>query len=50
MTFNPHTAEDREAMLASVGVARLEELFGAIPERVRFPDLQLPTALSEPEA
>jgi glycine dehydrogenase subunit 1 len=50
MTFNPHTVEDREAMLAAVGLARLESLFGAIPEQVRFPDLDLPPRLSEQEA
>lgn len=49
MTFNPHTAEDRRAMLDAVGVARLEELFSPIPERYRFPALQLPEPLSEPE-
>lgn len=50
MTFNPHTVEDREAMLAATGVARIEELFGAIPEDVRFPTLNLPETLSEQEA
>ena len=50
MTFNPHTDEDRAEMLAAVGAARIEELFGPIPERVRFPDLQLPPSLSEQEA
>jgi glycine dehydrogenase subunit 1 len=50
MTFNPHTAEDRETMLAATSAASIEALFGAIPERVRFPDLDLPTALSEQEA
>lgn len=50
MTFNPHTVEDRREMLDAVGVAHLEALFGAIPERVRFPDLQLPPSLSEQEA
>ena len=50
MTFNPHTVEDREAMLAATGMARIEELFGAIPEDVRFPTLDLPESLSEQEA
>src|SRR5687768_8374811 len=49
MTFNPHTTEDRRAMLDAIGVARLEALFGAIPESVRFPELTLPEPLSEPE-
>ncbi|HUG16503.1 MAG TPA: aminomethyl-transferring glycine dehydrogenase subunit GcvPA [Thermomicrobiales bacterium] len=50
MTFNPHTAEDRAAMLAATSAASIDALFGAIPERVRFPDLNLPAALSEQEA
>ncbi|OQY17152.1 MAG: glycine dehydrogenase (aminomethyl-transferring) [Anaerolineaceae bacterium 4572_32.2] len=47
MPYIPHTNEDREAMLAAVGVSSLEELFAAVPERVRFPELDLPLALSE---
>jgi glycine dehydrogenase subunit 1 len=50
MTFNPHTKEDRQAMLAATGIASIEALFGAIPEDVRFPELSLPAPLSEQEA
>jgi glycine dehydrogenase subunit 1 len=50
MTFNPHTEEDRAEMLAAVGVASIEELFSAIPEDIRRPDLHLPPALTEMEA
>lgn len=50
MTFNPHTKEDREAMLAATGKATIAELFDAIPSDVRFPELDLPPALSEMEA
>ncbi|HLT18431.1 MAG TPA: aminomethyl-transferring glycine dehydrogenase subunit GcvPA [Thermomicrobiales bacterium] len=50
MTFNPHTDEDRKAMLEATGVSSLEELFDAIPKHHRFPDLNLPPALSEQEA
>jgi glycine dehydrogenase subunit 1 len=50
MTFNPHTTEDRQAMLAATGADSIEALFGAIPEEVRFPDLTLPESLSEQEA
>lgn len=50
MTFNPHTVEDRQAMLAATAAASIEDLFGAIPENVRFPALNLPAALSEQEA
>ncbi len=50
MTFNPHTAGDRAEMLEAIGVDRIEDLFGAVPESVRFPDLQLPRTLTEMEA
>lgn len=50
MTFNPHTKEDRQAMLAATGLASIEALFGAIPDDVRFPELNLPAPLSEQEA
>jgi glycine dehydrogenase subunit 1 len=44
------TDADREAMLAAVGVASVEELFRDIPEGVRFGrDLDIDPALSEPE-
>jgi len=47
--YLPHTDAERKAMLATVGVERLEELFQDVPERVRFPDLNLPPALTEME-
>ncbi len=50
MTFNPHTAEDRDRMLGAVGAPAIEALFDAIPAAVRFPGLQLPRALTEMEA
>lgn len=50
MTFNPHTAEDRQEMLERVGVDSVEALFDAIPEAVRFPTLDLPPQLTEMEA
>jgi glycine dehydrogenase subunit 1 len=50
MTFNPHTKEDREEMLAAIGVDSAEEFFAGIPEAVRFPNLDLPPALTEMEA
>jgi glycine dehydrogenase subunit 1 len=44
------TDADREAMLQTIGVASIEELFRDIPEGVRFRrDLELEPALSEPE-
>ncbi len=50
MTFNPHTTEDRAEMMAAIGIDSVESLFDAIPADVRFPDLDLPPALTEMEA
>jgi glycine dehydrogenase subunit 1 len=50
MTFNPHTPADREEMLAAIGVNSIEDLFEAIPESIRFPNLELPPMLTEMEA
>ncbi|MCZ7542670.1 MAG: aminomethyl-transferring glycine dehydrogenase subunit GcvPA [Anaerolineae bacterium] len=50
MTYLPHTEADRAAMLAAIGVKSMEALFEAIPEEARFPELELPDALSEMEA
>lgn len=47
MTFIPHTEEDRHAMLAAIGVERLEDLFADVPEAVRFPTLNLPPPAGE---
>ena len=48
--FIPHTDEDREAMLETIGVNSLEDLFQAVPAKHRFPELNLPPALTEMEA
>jgi glycine dehydrogenase subunit 1 len=50
MTFNPHTADDRDRMVATIGASSLEELFTPVPEAVRFPSLRLPKRLTEMEA
>jgi glycine dehydrogenase subunit 1 len=50
MTFNPHTAADRAAMLEAVGVDAIEDLFTDIPAEIRFPELRLPPTLTEMEA
>ena len=50
MTFNPHTARDRDEMLAAVGVASIDDLFTAIPAEIRNPGLHQPPALTEMEA
>jgi glycine dehydrogenase subunit 1 len=50
MAYIPHTDADRRAMLGAVGAAGLDELYQAVPARFRFPDLDLPEAVSELEA
>ncbi len=50
MPFIANTDADRAAMLAAVGVQRVEDLFHDVPEAVRYPTLDLPEALSELEA
>ena len=47
--FIPHTDSDREAMLHTVGVKSLDDLFQDVPSAQRFPDLDLPPALTEME-
>ena len=49
MTYIPHTDANRKAMLDAIGVKSLEELFPAVPDKFKFPELQLPAALSEME-
>ncbi len=47
--YIPLTDEDRRAMLATVGVASMDELFAEIPREHLDPELSLPPALSEAE-
>jgi glycine dehydrogenase subunit 1 len=45
MPYGPHTAGDREQMLAALGIASVDELFADIPHELRATGLDLP----EPE-
>jgi glycine dehydrogenase subunit 1 len=48
MPYIPHTDADREAMLATIGVSSIDELFRDIPENLRVQgQLDLPPALDE---
>ena len=50
MTYLSLTDADREAMLGTIGVSSIQELFADIPAGVRFPrELALEPALSEPD-
>ena len=50
MTYIPHSPRERDAMLDAIGVKSLEGLFRDVPQKHRFPELDLPPALSEMEA
>ena len=49
MSYSPHTAADRERMLAAIGVASVDDLFADIPAAVRATGFDLPAPLSEQE-
>jgi glycine dehydrogenase subunit 1 len=48
MAFVPHTPEDKQRMLAEIGLGA-EDLFGDIPEPLRARSFELPAGLSEQE-
>lgn len=47
--FIPHTKAETEEMLKSIGVRSLADLFADIPEKYRFPKLDLPSGVTEME-
>lgn len=47
--FLPHTDSERSEMLRTIGVSSIDELFQDVPEKVRYPTLNLPPALTEME-
>src|SRR2546430_14534649 len=47
--YSPHTAADRAAMLARIGVKSVDDLFGAIPRDARAPALGIGPGMSEQE-
>jgi glycine dehydrogenase subunit 1 len=49
MSYVPHTDADRAAMLAAIGIDKLEDLFQDVPVVHRFPEVDLPEPLSEME-
>ncbi|NJC98117.1 MAG: aminomethyl-transferring glycine dehydrogenase subunit GcvPA [Anaerolineae bacterium] len=50
MTYIPISPKERDAMLETIGVKSLDDLFDVIPAKHRFPKLDLPAALTEMEA
>jgi glycine dehydrogenase subunit 1 len=49
MAYSPHTAADREQMLAAIGVGSVDVLFADIPASVRATRFDLPAPLAEQE-
>jgi glycine dehydrogenase subunit 1 len=50
MTYIPHSPKERDAMLETIGVKKLEDLFNVVPAKHRFPNLNMPPAITEMEA
>ena len=50
MTYIPISVKERDAMLGTIGVKSLDDLFKDVPAKHRFPKLDLPPALTEMEA
>ncbi|NMB90152.1 MAG: glycine dehydrogenase, partial [Chloroflexi bacterium] len=48
--FIPHTESERAEMLRTIGVEKIEDLFRDVPEKFRFPSLNLPPTMTEMEA
>ncbi|MBA3075041.1 MAG: aminomethyl-transferring glycine dehydrogenase subunit GcvPA [Anaerolineae bacterium] len=48
--FSPHTPSETEEMLKNIGVKSIEDLFKDVPQKYRFPKLNLPEGLTEMEA
>ena len=46
MSYTPHTEVERQRMLEAIGLENIEELFADVPERLGFPALDLPSAIS----
>jgi glycine dehydrogenase subunit 1 len=49
MSYVPNTDKDRAEMLQAIGVESLGHLFHDVPEALRYPSLDLPSPVSEPE-
>src|SRR5919109_638097 len=50
MTYIPISPKERDSMLETIGVKSLDGLFEDVPAKHRFPELNLPPALTEMEA
>ena len=50
MTYIPISPKERDAMLETINIKSLDDLFEDVPAKHRFPKLKLPPALTEMEA
>jgi len=48
--YTSHTQADREAMLKTIGIDKVEDLFSCLPDEGKFPELDLPDSITEMEA
>ncbi|PKN83726.1 MAG: aminomethyl-transferring glycine dehydrogenase [Chloroflexi bacterium HGW-Chloroflexi-8] len=48
--FIPHSDADIAEMLKKIGITKVDDLFTDVPEKLRYPELNLPEAVSEMEA
>jgi len=48
--FIPNTEAERNEMLQKIGLSKIEDLFSDVPKEYRYPELNLPDAVSEMEA
>ncbi len=49
MPYVPHSDAERRAMMEVLGIQSLDDLFQDVPQHLRYPELDLPEPLSEPE-
>jgi glycine dehydrogenase subunit 1 len=47
--FIPTTPDERDQMLAQIGLRSVSELFGSVPAELRYPRIEMPPPLSEME-
>jgi glycine dehydrogenase subunit 1 len=49
MSYLPHTDSDIREMLKVIGVKQIDDLFPDVPQEYRFPEMDLPEALTQME-
>lgn len=49
MSYYPQTEAERQQMLETIGLKKIDELFADVPEQLRFPTLDLPSGIAPME-